>query len=309
MSLNDFLAELKEQAIYMEADDDKKKKKEDKKEDTPPPAGDGGDPLQSDTDDNADDAPEDLGAGDPDADGDGTDDEPDDLSGGDDPADDEPGDDDEEAPEEPDMDADDEDDPLDDDEGGDDEPDDLGADDSPEEPDMDSEDDLDAGDDTDEPDDLGDGGDTDEPDDLGGDDTPDAGDGGDGGDMGSGDGGSGNPDDIKGLENEIFADLSDEQKAIRTKELKDRFVELYNLTLAFKEKVDYVKKTSDNIQVITRVSKTLDKLSDMIAHYIHKTFNTKSYIENKSDFYYCLWVLDRINELMGTLTPKEPIKK
>ena len=30
MSLNDFLAELKEQAIYMEADDDKKKKKEDK---------------------------------------------------------------------------------------------------------------------------------------------------------------------------------------------------------------------------------------------------------------------------------------
>ena len=228
-------------------------------------------------------------------------------------------------------------DPLADDEGGDDEPEDLGGDDSPEEPDMDAEgdDDLDAGDDGDiEPDDLGDGDDTDEPDDLGGDDSPDAGgddgdmepddlgdgdgdseggddtpDAGDGGDMGSGDGGSGNPDDIKGLENEIFADLSDEQKAIRTKELKDRFVELYNLTLAFKEKVDYVKKTSDNMQVITRVSKTLDKLSDMIAHYIHKTFNTKSYIENKSDFYYCLWVLDRINELMGTLTPKEPIKK
>ena len=303
MSLNDFLAELKEQAVYMEADDDKKKKKddkkeEDKKEDTPPPVEGGGDPLQSDTDDNADDAPEDLGAGDPDADGDGTDDEPDDLSGGDDPADDEPGDDDEEAPEEPDMDADDEgddtgeDDPL-DDEGGDDEPDDLGGDDTPDA----------GGDDGDmEPDDLGDdGGDSE-----GGDDTPDAG---DDGDMGSGDGGSGNPDDIKGLENEIFADLSDEQKAIRTKELKDRFVELYNLTLAFKEKVDYVKKTSDNMQVITRVSKTLDKLSDMISHYINKTFNTKSYIENKSDFYYCLWVLDRINELMGTLTPKEPIKK
>ena len=64
MGLNDFLDQLKEQAIYMEADDDKKKKKddkkeEDKKEDTPPPAGDGGDPLQSETDDNAGDAPED----------------------------------------------------------------------------------------------------------------------------------------------------------------------------------------------------------------------------------------------------------
>jgi len=79
--------------------------------------------------------------------------------------------------------------------------------------------------------------------------------------------------------------------------------------LAFKEKVDYVKKNSDNMKIITKVSKSLDKLSDMISYYITKTFNTKSYIENKSDFYYCLWVLDRLNELMGTLAPKEPIKK
>ena len=155
-----------------------------------------------------------------------------------------------------------------------------------------------------EPDDLGDGGDGGE----GGDDTPDAGDSSDGGDASGGSDG-GEEGDIKGLENEIFEDLTDEQKAIRTKELKDRFIELYNVTLAFKEKVDYVKKNSDNMKIITKVSKSLDKLSDMISYYITKTFNTKSYIENKSDFYYCLWVLDRLNELMGTLAPKEPIKK
>ena len=126
---------------------------------------------------------------------------------------------------------------------GDMEPDDLGDDDSPDA----------GGDDGDmEPDDLGDGGGDSE----GGDDTPDAGDGSDGGDMGSGDGGSGNPDDIKGLENEIFADLSDEQKAIRTKELKIDSLNYIILTLAFKRS-RYVKKTSDNMQVITRVSKTL----------------------------------------------------
>ena len=34
MGLNDFLDQLKEQAIYMEADDDKKKKKDDKKSDS-----------------------------------------------------------------------------------------------------------------------------------------------------------------------------------------------------------------------------------------------------------------------------------
>ena len=200
----------------------------------------------------------------------------------------------------------------------------------------DTTDEPDAGDDTDdgdmEPDDLGDdGGDSDdpdaggddsdmEPDDLGddggdggegGDDTPDAGDSSDGGDSGdtSGSSDGGAEGDIKGLENEIFEDLTDEQKAIRTKELKDRFIELYNVTLAFKEKVDYVKKNSDNMKIITKVSKSLDKLSDMISYYITKTFNTKSYIENKADFYYCLWVLDRLNELMGTLAPKEPIKK
>ena len=182
------------------------------------------------------------------------------------------------------------------------EPDDLGDDDG------DSDDPDAGGDDGDmEPDDLGDdGGDGGD----GGDDTPDAGDS-DGGDAGDSAGGSdgGEEGDIKGLENEIFEDLTDEQKAIRTKELKDRFIELYNVTLAFKEKVDYVKKNSDNMKIITKVSKSLDKLSDMISYYITKTFNTKSYIENKSDFYYCLWVLDRLNELMGTLAPKEPIKK
>ena len=244
-------------------------------DDTPDAGGD--DPLAG-GDDNPDDAPEDLEDGAPDDGDDG-------------------------QPEEPDMDA--------PDDGGDDTPD-AGGDDGDMEPD-----DLSGGDDGGsdaggddgdmEPDDLSDGGDGGD----GGDDTPDAGDsedGSDGGDSGdSSDGGS--EGEIEGIENEIFEDLSDEQKAIRTKELKDRFIELYNVTLAFKEKVDYVKKNSDNMKVITKVSKSLDKLSDMISYYITKTFNTKSYIENKSDFYYCLWVLDRLNELMSTLAPKEPMKK
>ena len=154
-----------------------------------------------------------------------------------------------------------------------------------------------------EPDDLSDDGSD------GGDDT-DSLDSGDGESPDSADGDTGNSSDpLEGLENEIYDDLTDEQKAIRNKELKDKFIELYNLIKSFKQKVEYINKNSDNMQIIIRVSNALDKLADMTLHYITKTYHTKTYIENKSDFYYALWCLDRIVVLIESIAPEEPVKK
>ena len=154
-----------------------------------------------------------------------------------------------------------------------------------------------------EPDDLSDDGSD------GGDDT-DSLDSGDGDSSDSTDGDTGNSSDpLQGLENEIYDDLTEEQKAIRNKELKDKFAELYNLIKSFKQKVEYIKKNNDNMQIITRVSNALDKLADMTLHYITKTYHTKTYIENKSDFYYALWCLDRIVVLIESIAPEEPVKK
>ena len=43
----------------------------------------------------------------------------------------------------------------------------------------------------------------------------------------------------------------------------------------------------------------------MITYYVTKTYPTKTYTENKSDFYYCLWILDRLDKLICTILPKE----
>lgn len=111
--------------------------------------------------------------------------------------------------------------------------------------------------------------------------------------------------DIKKIEDELFEELSPEQKAIKNKELKQQFVRLYYVIERFKEKVDTINKNSDNIQIISRVGDSLDKLSKLVKYYIIVTYNTKSYFENKSDIYYCLWALDRINKLICTIAPED----
>ncbi len=83
------------------------------------------------------------------------------------------------------------------------------------------------------------------------------------------------------------------------------FIELLDITNGFKDKVETISKNSDNIEVISRVSRALSKLSGMITYYITKTYPTKTYTENKSDFYYCLWILDRLDKLICTILPKE----
>lgn len=145
----------------------------------------------------------------------------------------------------------------------------------------------------------------------GGDEEPDSGDAGDTGDEESeGDEGLDAPvgsiqADIKKIEDELFEELSPEQKAIKNKELKQQFVRLYYVIERFKEKVDTINKNSDNIQIISRVGDSLDKLSKLVKYYIIVTYNTKSYFENKSDIYYCLWALDRINKLICTIAPED----
>ena len=154
---------------------------------------------------------------------------------------------------------------------------------------------------------------SDEPDDLGGDPEGVDQDSDDGSSTGSedssgGDTASDGGDDngIKTLEDGLFEDLTDEQKAIRNRELKEKFINLYVLANSFKVKIDNISKNPDNLDIIVRANRALDRLIETINFYITKTYDTKTYIENKSDFYYCLWILDRIEKLISSLIPDEP---
>ena len=70
-------------------------------------------------------------------------------------------------------------------------------------------------------------------------------------------------------------------------------------------KVDNLDRNDENTKVFTRVSNTLMQLSNLIKSYIQFTYQTKTYIENKSELFYSIWTLDKIVKLFDTVYPKD----
>ena len=126
-------------------------------------------------------------------------------------------------------------------------------------------------------------------------------------DTSSTDGQATDPDteEIKNLNGLLFNQLSPEQKKIADLELKGQFIELFEKINEFKMKVDNLDRNDENTKVFTRVSNTLMQLSNLIKSYIQFTYQTKTYIENKSELFYSIWTLDKIVKLFDTVYPKD----
>lgn len=122
-------------------------------------------------------------------------------------------------------------------------------------------------------DDMGEGGEGGEEGDMGGDDM--------GGDMGDDSSGS---DPIKDAEKEIFSSLSPEQMAIKTKELKTRYVKMYDYMQNMIDRINDVPKTSNILKTINFVAKKLDDTAELISDYMESTFDANSYVENEINY-------------------------
>lgn len=154
--------------------------------------------------------------------------------------------------------------------GGDATPDDTGAD---------------TGDDDFSMDDGGDSGD-------GGDDT-----GGEGGedaetDGGNGDAGGGDnntpsdptdgvsDEEQRAAEEEMYDSLTDDQKRIRTLQLKIDYKDLYETFINALDGVSNIPKTSDNLETIKRLNTLLTKAKSILISYIRNNFDQNTYLEN-----------------------------
>lgn len=104
-----------------------------------------------------------------------------------------------------------------------------------------------------------------------------------GGDDMGGDAGS-TDDPLKNIESEIFANMSSEQLAIRNKELKNRYMEMYDNIQSIMDRLNEIHKTNNIIRPITFISKKLDQTATMIADYLTYTFDTLGYVENEINF-------------------------
>ena len=136
-----------------------------------------------------------------------------------------------------------------------------------------------------------------------------------GGDEGGGeDMGNEGDDPLKNIESEIFANMSSEQLAIKNKELKTRFYNMYTYIQDIMDRLNDVPKTIAIIKPLSFISRKLDYTANMIVDYITNTFDTLGYIENEINYnkYYSILVgIDNlfkeiiINNKMDDPKPKD----
>ena len=115
----------------------------------------------------------------------------------------------------------------------------------------------------------------------------------------------GEKSELQQAEEPLYQDLSDEQKNIRDKELKNNFVELNETLTTILERMNKVVKDTVNMKIVDFVVNNLLKLKDMVCYYLTETFNTKSYQENMLFYQQCLVVMSSIQKLIPEITFEE----
>ena len=143
--------------------------------------------------------------------------------------------------------------------------------------------------------DTGDGGgDTgDGTDDGGGDDSSD--------DYNSDDSGGDSDNPIKDLEKEIFDQLSPEQMGIKVKELKRRYLLLYDNIGNISDRINDIPKQSDTSKTISFITHKLDDTAILVSDYVNYTFDTKTYVENEINYRKFFAIVSAINSMLAEL--------
>lgn len=154
------------------------------------------------------------------------------------------------------------------------------------------------------PEDNNDGGDTNTPTD----DTSDMGDDNTSSDDGSGDDQPSDdmegeeeqtPEDkIKSLEGELFADLDTEDIAIKNKELKTKYFELYDSAVSLIDRINVIQRTEQNQDILNFAANKISELRQLILDYTTTVYARRSYMENAINFSQYLAVLSGINKLL-----------
>ncbi len=146
--------------------------------------------------------------------------------------------------------------------------------------------------DTDNPDAEGDG------DEAPADDNTDAG-------EGAADDEGDNPDnEIKTQEDEIFSDMSPEQRRIQDEELKENYIKLYNTIGDLIGRLNQITVDNESREPIAFVVNQLTDMKQFVFKYLSEVYSTKTYIENNINYQQYLVILSNINELLLKLNIK-----
>lgn len=138
----------------------------------------------------------------------------------------------------------------------------------------------------------------------GGDENAEASDG-DGEDSEEGEGENEEGDELARIEDELFSDLTSEQNAIKDKELKRLFIELYKMCDTTVNRINAIAKTDNNMRVLTFCAKKIIELRDSIDYHLNETYWTKLYLDNLIIYKTCIAQYNNVNEILKKLIPDE----
>ena len=120
-------------------------------------------------------------------------------------------------------------------------------------------------------------------------------------------GGSDSPvDELKKSEEEIYNSLTPEQLDVMHRELKEKYLALYDTIVAVFDRISEASVEEEHIYVIEYVSDKLSRLKQMIVDYINNIYKGKSYTENYVNYNRFFMVLAGINKILEEMVEKEP---
>lgn len=128
--------------------------------------------------------------------------------------------------------------------------------------------------------------------------------GGGGGEDGSSNSMSDGEQGANPINTKIFDTLSAEEQQIKIKELKRLYKELYTSVNDIMMKMQNMKLTEDNMEVMSRINADLYSYKADLMEYFTNTFDNKSYVENDIMFnqflYYFMSIRNVIEEIVST---------
>lgn len=115
---------------------------------------------------------------------------------------------------------------------------------------------------------------------------------------------------LKAIEDELFADLTQDQILIKNNELKKQFIDLYEVIGSCLIRIKNTDKTEDTAKILKFINEKLLEVRDLVDYNITTAFDTRTYIENSAILQEFIKTLNDISSMIDALNkkPKEDKK-
>ena len=102
---------------------------------------------------------------------------------------------------------------------------------------------------------------------------------------------------LRDLEAVVFDDLSEDQKKMKIKELKELYIIIYKKCGSISGMISDIKRDQETVQIIEYISNTLVDLKHYIDDYINDIFDSKTYVENLAQLQKYIMIFNAINKV------------